>query len=355
MALSVASSGRGSSSLGKMEDARDINIAFSSHWRSALRLTSLLAYSRDLETRQASIAEEFDGVYLHWRRMVVEWKGLQCLIPRHETHTILVLKIIILQRFVISLMLPMMGFKVDKVLVGNKMHSSFECHPSSLHMNFMMLYLSINFRGTLIGILQARRFRFVLSPQPTPATSLYLRRRCQWADEEEIAKLEQIEVCPKALELTHRIAKRISVDGGGALIIDYGKNEVIADSLQAIQKHKFVNILDSPGSADLSAYVDFAAIRHSAQAASENISVHGPITQSQLLASLGINFRVEALLRSCTNLQAESLRTGYWRLVGDGEAPFWEGPEEQTPIGTGTRYLAMAIVNKKQGVPIPFE
>jgi len=87
----------------------------------------------------------------------------------------------------------------------------------------------------------------------------------------------------------------------------------------------------------------------------ENISVHGPITQSQFLGSLGINFRVEALLQNCTEEQADSLRTGYWRLVGDGEAPFWEGSDEQTPIGMGTRYLAMAIVNKKQGVPVPFE
>lgn len=79
------------------------------------------------------------------------------------------------------------------------------------------------------------------------------------------------------------------------------------------------------------------------------------MTQSQFLGSLGINFRVEALLQNCTEEQAESLRTGYWRLVGDGEAPFWEGPEDQTPIGMGTRYLAMAIVNKKQGTPIPFE
>lgn len=37
---------------------------------------------------------------------------------------------------------------------------------------------------------------------------------------------------------------------------------------QAIQKHKFVDILDDPGSADLSAYVDFASIRHSAEEAS---------------------------------------------------------------------------------------
>jgi len=37
--------------------------------------------------------------------------------------------------------------------------------------------------------------------------------------------------------------------------------------MQAIRKHKFVNLLDDPGSADLSAYVDFASIRHSAEEA----------------------------------------------------------------------------------------
>lgn len=198
-------------------------------------------------------------------------------------------------------------------------------------------------------------FNFVLSPQPTPASLLYLRRLCQWVGKEEIGKLDQIEVCPRALELSHQIAKRIGSDGGGALIIDYGKNEIISDSLQAIRKHKFVHVLDNPGSADLSAFVDFSTIRHCcAEAASDCISVHGPITQSQLLGSLGINFRVEALLRNCSEEQAESLRTGYWKLVGDGEAPFWEGPVEQTPIGMGSQYLAMAIVNKKQGVPVPF-
>lgn len=43
---------------------------------------------------------------------------------------------------------------------------------------------------------------------------------------------------------------------------------IILHLLQAIRKHKFVNILDDPGSADLSAYVDFASIRHSAEEAS---------------------------------------------------------------------------------------
>ncbi|XP_051224746.1 uncharacterized protein [Lolium perenne] len=198
------------------------------------------------------------------------------------------------------------------------------------------------------------RFRFVLSPQPT-ASLIFLSKRCQWASSEELEKVEQIEVCPKAMEITEQIADRISSDGGGALIIDYGKNGIVSDSLQAIRKHKFVHILDEPGSADLSAYVDFTAIKHSAEEVSDDISVHGPMTQSQLLGSLGINFRVEALMQNCDEKQAESLRTGYWRLVGDGEAPFWEGPDDQTPIGMGTRYLAMAIVNKKQGSPVPFE
>lgn len=206
----------------------------------------------------------------------------------------------------------------------------------------------------MIDVAEDSLFRFVLSPQPTPAT-LYLMKRCKWADAGELAKLDHVEICPRAMDLTQTIAKRIGSDGGGALIIDYGLNGIVSDSLQAIRKHKFVHILDNPGSADLSAYVDFAAVRQSAEEVSENVLVHGPMSQSQFLGSLGINFRVEALLQNCTEEQAESLRTGYWRLVGEGEAPFWEGPDDQAPIGMGTRYLAMAIVNKKQGAPVPFQ
>ncbi|GAA0144678.1 hypothetical protein LIER_05063 [Lithospermum erythrorhizon] len=206
----------------------------------------------------------------------------------------------------------------------------------------------------LVDVDENSSFHYVLSPRPTPAT-LYLMKRCKWANNDDLAKLDHVEVCPKAIDLTQTIAERISSDGGGALIIDYGLNGLVSDSLQAIRKHKFVNIFDNPGTADLSAYVDFPAIRHSAEEVSDEVAVHGPITQSQFLGLLGINFRVEALLENCTDEQAEPLQSGYWRLVGDGEAPFWEGPDEQTPIGMGTRYLVMAIVNKNQGVPAPFQ
>lgn len=106
----------------------------------------------------------------------------------------------------------------------------------------------------------------------------------------------------------------------------------------------------------MSAYVDFAAVRHSAEEVSDDVSVCGPIIQSQCLGSLGINFRFEVLLENCkSDEQEESLKTGYWQLVGEGEAQFWEGPKENTLIGMGTRYLPMAIVNKNQGIPVPFQ
>lgn len=73
-------------------------------------------------------------------------------------------------------------------------------------------------------------------------------KRCKWSSSEEIANLNQIEICPKAMELTQTIAERISSDGGGALIIDYGLNGVVSDSLQvqeiAIVGLKFSFTLD---------------------------------------------------------------------------------------------------------------
>ncbi|KAK6932135.1 Protein arginine methyltransferase NDUFAF7 [Dillenia turbinata] len=104
----------------------------------------------------------------------------------------------------------------------------------------------------MIDVAENSLFQFVLSPKSKPAT-LFLMKRCKWASLEELNKLEQIEVCPKAMELTETIATRLSRDG---------------DSLQAIRKQIFVHILDNQGTADLSAYVVFASIRHSAEEAS---------------------------------------------------------------------------------------
>ncbi|CAI5486086.1 unnamed protein product [Closterium sp. Naga37s-1] len=133
---------------------------------------------------------------------------------------------------------------------------------------------------------------------------------------EERAAAVHVEVSPIAVKIALQITERVARDGGAALIVDYGEDRMISDSLQAIRKHEFVNVLDAPGSADLSAhairkhefvnvldapgtadlsaYVDFAALRQTVIDSKFPARAYGPITQSQLLGRLGINFRVEA-------------------------------------------------------------
>lgn len=58
-----------------------------------------------------------------------------------------------------------------------------------------------NFRADLCVI--GFRFRFVLSPQPTPA-ALYLVKRCTWATPEEKEKLDHVEISPKSMDFDSR-------------------------------------------------------------------------------------------------------------------------------------------------------
>ncbi|KAL3533114.1 hypothetical protein ACH5RR_006635 [Cinchona calisaya] len=137
----------------------------------------------------------------------------------------------------------------------------------------------------MIDIDKNSLFCFVLSPRHTRAT-LYLTKCCNWTETEDIAKLSYIEICPKAMDLTQTIAKRI-----------------------------------------------------------ENVTAHDSITQSQLLKALAVNFQVEALLENYTDEQAHSLGTGYWHLVSEGEVPFSMGPGEQTPVGMA--YAGLGVLNAK--------
>eukprot|EP00850_Spirogloea_muscicola_P020329 SM000212S06922 [mRNA] locus=s212:103536:106650:- [translate_table: standard] len=232
-------------------------------------------------------------------------------------------------------------------------------------------------------------FRYVLSNGPSTATRLYLPGRLKIASLEERARAKQIEVCPGGLKLAADIAKRVGQDGGGALIIDYGEDNLIADSLQACPshlflvsvtwKHEFVHLFDEPGSADLSAYVDFAALRQAVEEADAGAQAYHPITQSNFLGLLGINFRLEALLQAATDEQVEALQLGYWRLVGSGEPPWLDDtdieastglqvaavesseaashtspPSSNKIVGMGDRYKVMAIVNSKLDTPACF-
>jgi len=96
-----------------------------------------------------------------------------------------------------------------------------------------------------------------------------------------------LEVCPAADAVVAEIARRIVAFGGAALIVDYGHAQSgLGETLQAVRQHRYADPLDSPGEADLTAHVDFAALARRAR--SEGAAVHGPIPQGEFLLALGL-------------------------------------------------------------------
>lgn len=96
-----------------------------------------------------------------------------------------------------------------------------------------------------------------MSSQWCHHTRLHPTAHCAEAD-----ALDAIEICPQALTLAQSLAQRVAEDGGGALLIDYGREHPpYGDSLQAIRRHDAVSPLDAPGTADLSCWVDFGAVK----------------------------------------------------------------------------------------------
>ena len=75
------------------------------------------------------------------------------------------------------------------------------------------------------------------------------------------------------------------------LIIDYGRDGTAGDSLQAVAEHRPVDIFHQPGTADLSHWVDFAALSRSA--ATHGCRLIGPVPQGRFLMRIGLAQRAE--------------------------------------------------------------
>jgi SAM-dependent MidA family methyltransferase len=111
------------------------------------------------------------------------------------------------------------------------------------------------------------------------------------------AEGETVEVNETSNALVAALARRIVADGGAALLLDYGPaRSAPGCSLQALHAGRSADPLASPGSADLTAHVDFQAIAEAAEAA--GASVHGPLPQGVFLTRLGLFQRSGVLART---------------------------------------------------------
>jgi SAM-dependent MidA family methyltransferase len=178
---------------------------------------------------------------------------------------------------------------------------------------------------------QGGSLAFALAPQPANR-SLIPPSRAEAPDG------GVYEVAPAALALAEEIARIVTAQGGGALIVDYGYDEPgFGETLQAVAGHKFADVLAEPGESDLSAHVDFLALAQAARTG--GAASFGPVSQCNFLADLGLGPRAERLIVSNPK-EARAIAAAIDRLVN---------PKEM-----GALFKALAIAPKTAPPPPGF-
>ena len=124
-----------------------------------------------------------------------------------------------------------------------------------------------------------------------------------------------VEIAPARPVTARAVGERIANSSGAALVIDYGfVGPAAGDTLQAVKRHAYADVLSEPGEADLTSHVDFTAL---GAAFSEGGAHVSSLTgQGDFLTRLGAFERVQMLKRTATAAQTEQLELAYHRLTG---------------------------------------
>jgi NADH dehydrogenase [ubiquinone] 1 alpha subcomplex assembly factor 7 len=122
------------------------------------------------------------------------------------------------------------------------------------------------------------------------------------------------ETRPGAARLVAALAERAEHAPLAALFADYGHEASgVGDTLQAVARHQFADPLAAPGRADLTAHVDFAALKQTA--AASGLAAYGQMPQGQFLLKLGLAARCERLAQNATDDQKAAFHSGAARLA----------------------------------------
>ena len=147
------------------------------------------------------------------------------------------------------------------------------------------------------------------------------------------------EFSPVRDAVAREIGRRITKDMGAALIIDYGHMRSAAgDTLQAIRKHQFAEVLAQPGEADITSHVDFEALKDAVTA--DGAKAYGPVMQGDFLIKMGLKEREEMLRARADARQRIRLSKGAQRLVSGNQM--------------GQLFKVLAVTHPDMPKPAPF-
>jgi len=147
-----------------------------------------------------------------------------------------------------------------------------------------------------------------------------------------------VEISPARTATMGAIAGRIAAKGGAGLFLDYGyAKPAVGDTLQALLKHAYDDVLAHPGEADLTSHVDFAALASEAAGRGLDTSL---MTQGDFLLRMGLLERAGRLGRDADDATRNRLRSEVERLAG--------------PQQMGTLFKALCVARPGR-MPEPFK
>lgn len=196
------------------------------------------------------------------------------------------------------------------------------------------------------------RLRQVLAPDVTPAVELFLEGNQNQYSSAPVGSV--IEICPEGLVLAQDMAQVLEESQGVALVIDYGQDGT-GDTLRAFSNHKQVALTSLPGQVDVTADVDFFALRESVNerplALAKNarapvdedrrIHAFGPVKQGEFLMRMGAaDMVIHSMEKDETSPElAQSLTDALKFLV--------------MPEHMGERFKVLALAPKREGIFAP--
>lgn len=122
----------------------------------------------------------------------------------------------------------------------------------------------------------------------------------------------------ESVNIMQACSQHLAKHGGMAIIIDYGYTEhAFGDTLQAVKKHAYTNVLEDVGEVDITAHVNFASLKDIALA--QGLKVHTLTTQSRFLKALGAEIRLSTLCQTAEPGQVIDLIKGLDRLISSSQ------------------------------------
>tara|TARA_B100000780_G_scaffold276459_1_gene245063 strand:+ start:1529 stop:2575 length:1047 start_codon:yes stop_codon:yes gene_type:complete len=152
-------------------------------------------------------------------------------------------------------------------------------------------------------------------------------------------KQKFIEYSPLTMNYLKDITNKIKINNGGILIVDYGyTSKKIVNTLQAVSKHKFSNVLDNYGNSDITYNLSFNLV---------NQIVHKfglfstfTTTQKDFLIKLGILERAEILSKNMPFIKKADIYFRVQRLIDKNQM--------------GDLFKVMFVTNKKNKFTLGF-